>query len=247
MKVRNPFFTVSFLASLLIVLAASGQAQDLTGQWKGNDGGTYLLRQVGTTLWWLGQSGDGGRSWKHVFNGTIQGDLVSGRWADLPGGGSTNSGEFRLRIVSGTKLQIEGSGGAFGCTEWERTDSPKPPGPGTGQPKPEGKTNPPKPPRVPKLNGTWSIHMGEYIGTVTIKQDGTKIEASAVLVNSTLSRTRRWIGTIEGSKVTGTFEDTNTGGYDDKGKFTWTISPDGKTIKGQIVGKYTWSETLSRK
>ena len=35
----------------------SSNPASLTGTWVANDGGTYFLRQIGDTLWWLGLSG----------------------------------------------------------------------------------------------------------------------------------------------------------------------------------------------
>jgi len=39
-----------------------GPTANLTGVWAGGDGGTYYIRQIGNTVWWLGLSVDEGRT-----------------------------------------------------------------------------------------------------------------------------------------------------------------------------------------
>jgi hypothetical protein len=45
---------------------------NLTGAWAANDGGTYYVRQIGNTVWWLGLSADEGQTFANVFQGTLQ-------------------------------------------------------------------------------------------------------------------------------------------------------------------------------
>lgn len=80
----------------------------LTGTWMADDNGTYYLRQVGSTLWWLGLSHDQGRSFGNVFTGVltqrgteieVNGDLV-----DLPLGARREAGRLTLRSSDGTIL-----------------------------------------------------------------------------------------------------------------------------------------------
>jgi hypothetical protein len=69
---------------------------DLTGVWAATDGGTYYVRQLGNTVWWLGLSADQGRTFANIFEGTIRTRTVDdrrvtrieGEWADVPVGGS---------------------------------------------------------------------------------------------------------------------------------------------------------------
>ena len=65
---------------------------DLNGTWRANDGGTYHVRQIGTQVWWVGLSSDGGKSWTNVFHGTRTGNTVTGSWADTPRGAARSSG-----------------------------------------------------------------------------------------------------------------------------------------------------------
>lgn len=110
---------------LLSVPAASTYAQcvapkNVSGMWKGNDGGTYHLHVVGNTIWWMGMSADEGRSWTNVFKGTRNGDIIDGEWADVRGR-PWGHGTMRLRISGTTFMErLENTGSGFGGSRWGR-------------------------------------------------------------------------------------------------------------------------------
>ncbi|MBQ1498955.1 MAG: hypothetical protein IIZ38_11635 [Sphingomonas sp.] len=92
----------------------------INGIWKANDGGTYRLRAVGTTIWWVGMSADNGKSWTHAFKGTRSGNLINGSWADVRGniGGA---GTLKLQISGTTFMKkLSGTGSGFGGSSWSR-------------------------------------------------------------------------------------------------------------------------------
>ncbi len=105
---------------------------DLTGVWAADDVGTYYVRQVGDTVWWLGLSRDRGQTFANVFQGTIQhgaapGELtLSGDFADIPLGGSRSSGSIRLHgqlgsgTTSPTALDKLSFTGRFGAGKWAK-------------------------------------------------------------------------------------------------------------------------------
>jgi hypothetical protein len=112
---------------------------DLTGLWQCDDGGTYVLRQIGDVIWWLGlskdhsahpvlDSGDGifypGLRFCNVFRGQVQGNRVYGPWSDVPRGKTDNRGDLSLQLVLGLQGQqqliLNGQTGDFGGTSWER-------------------------------------------------------------------------------------------------------------------------------
>ncbi|WP_373524933.1 hypothetical protein [Nostoc sp.] len=95
------------------------QASSMTGVWNCNDGGVYFIRQVGNQMWWYGQSSDGGTSWSNVFHGTITGNKILGRWADVPKGDIRGYGAMTLKI-SGNRIQKISGGQNFGGTVWSR-------------------------------------------------------------------------------------------------------------------------------
>ena len=103
-----------------------GSSGTLTGAWAANDEGTYYLRQVNNSVWWLGLSRDRGGSFTNVFHGMIQGNTVAGDWADLPIGSARNSGRLTLLGAGGgastTKFAKDtgGSTVGFGARLWEK-------------------------------------------------------------------------------------------------------------------------------
>jgi hypothetical protein len=100
---------------------------DLTGVWRANDGGTYWIRQIGSTkIWWVGFSGSPdtptmGRSFSNVFTGTIVGTTITGTWVDVPRGTTAGSGTLRLAIKGSTALVKTYSSGGFGGSIWRRS------------------------------------------------------------------------------------------------------------------------------
>lgn len=59
---------------------------NLTGAWHCDDLGTYYIREIGNTVWWLGLSCDQGRSFANVYHGTISANQIHGNWVDVPMG-----------------------------------------------------------------------------------------------------------------------------------------------------------------
>ncbi|MEM9537510.1 MAG: hypothetical protein AAGA40_17770, partial [Cyanobacteria bacterium P01_E01_bin.45] len=94
--------------------------QDLSGRWTGDDGGTYYLRQIDNTLWWYGESGDGGSTWTNVFKGEIQGSQIIGEWSDVPKGRINQAGDMELQIESSARLIAARKTGGFGGSTWSR-------------------------------------------------------------------------------------------------------------------------------
>jgi len=110
---------------------AEAMQEDLTGTWTSENSGTYYVRQVGTTVWWVGQSRDGGNSYTNVFNGSRNGDHITGFWADVPAGRNTGSGSLTL-LISRTGANVElrkiKETGGFGESIWKKRGPPPPPG-----------------------------------------------------------------------------------------------------------------------
>src|SRR4051812_17114361 len=65
-------------------LAVQAEETSLTGKWSCDDEGTYYLRQVGKTVWWMGKSKNDGQAWTNGFRGTLKDNVVTGDWADVP-------------------------------------------------------------------------------------------------------------------------------------------------------------------
>jgi hypothetical protein len=93
---------------------------EIQGIWKANDGGTYYLRQIGNQVWWYGESSPTNPGWSNVFVGTVQGNQISGSWADVPKGRILGSGVMTLRVISGNSIRKISGGENFGGSLWSR-------------------------------------------------------------------------------------------------------------------------------
>lgn len=99
------------------------QVSNLTGVWSANDGGRYYIRQIGRRVYWAGLSNAGeGTTFTNVFAGRRRGDIISGRWADVPRGVTLGSGTITLRVFVGldgvARLTRIRQTGGFGGSEW---------------------------------------------------------------------------------------------------------------------------------
>jgi hypothetical protein len=115
----HPVYALDFLQNFQL----PRQLALLTGVWSSDDSGTYYLRQVGNTVWWLGLSVDEGRTFANVFRGTLQNNQVSGNWADLPLGQTSNSGTITVTAASGplsTGLTRSAVSGGFAGDSWQK-------------------------------------------------------------------------------------------------------------------------------
>jgi hypothetical protein len=112
---------VTILACPLWAHSQCVAPKDMNGVWKSNDGGTYYVRQIGNDIWWVGMSGDGGKTWTNVYKGTRNGPTVTGTWADVPRGRVRSGGILNLHVDGSTGVlgfsRREVSGG-FGGSRW---------------------------------------------------------------------------------------------------------------------------------
>lgn len=114
---------VLLAASALPVHAICDAPKYVSGDWTANDGGTYRLRVVGSTIWWVGMSSDNGQFWTNVFRGTRNGNIIDGEWADVRG--QRGYGTLKLRISGTTVMEkIGGTGSGFGGSRWGRGPCP---------------------------------------------------------------------------------------------------------------------------
>jgi hypothetical protein len=131
---RNHLWRSAIGSGLLFLLASLPvSAQNLTGAWQCNDGGTYSLRQLGSDLWWFGEYRP---YFANVFHGVIEGRRIRGQWADVPRGQTTGAGDLVIRIESADHLVMESSSGNFSGTDCQRAGSSQP------QPQPQPRPQP---------------------------------------------------------------------------------------------------------
>ena len=94
---------------------------DLTGQWRGDDGGRYYLHQVGDSLYWYGQEASAKPGWANAFFGAISANRIRGNWADVPRGQKLRNGELHLTIgKDGDTLTATHQTGGFKGRHWHR-------------------------------------------------------------------------------------------------------------------------------
>src|SRR5258708_354148 len=109
-----------FASLILLLVSVTATARSLTGVWRCDDGGTYWVRQTGDEVFWYGRSGDQGASWTNVFHGSINGDNMSGKWADVPNGAERQAGELDLSVESGNRFAATRKTGNFRGSVWSR-------------------------------------------------------------------------------------------------------------------------------
>lgn len=104
-------------------------AIDLTGYWKSDQGAIYFIRQIGDKVFWYM---DNMPSVRNSFAGSIGGDVVTGEWADLPGGTAieTGAGTLKMKIESNDKLSKISATSNYGDSVLIRIA--KPPGASVG-------------------------------------------------------------------------------------------------------------------
>ena len=121
---------------LSAIACATADPQDvgeLTGVWRGSEGGIYYIRQVGDCIWWFGtdvrdiepgltdQSG-----FANVASGRMEGDRIEVEWADLPLGDTLGGGGLTLVYDADndqlTKIEQRGDWLPFGATTFTRLE-----------------------------------------------------------------------------------------------------------------------------
>lgn len=123
----HPVYSVDVLQDFRLPRAQA----NLTGAWAADDVGTYYIRQIGDTVWWLGLSRDRGQTFANVFQGTIPrsvtpgGFTIAGEWADIPLGSLRGNGTLRLHgqpfgASSAIALDKLSFSGGFGGAKWEK-------------------------------------------------------------------------------------------------------------------------------
>ena len=92
------------------------QPARLDGWWRGNRSGYYSIQTSGTSFQMKGFKNDG--SVLNLFDGTINGDTITGRWKNYC---NNNSGNTTLRYSNGLLQRIAGSSNN---TSWSRSSRP---------------------------------------------------------------------------------------------------------------------------
>jgi hypothetical protein len=107
----HPVFTID-------VINTTGPA-DLSGTWGISDGGTCYIRQIGNAIWFLWLRPLFDVTLATTFAGTLAGNVISGKWADIPFGDRRWSGDFTL-TVSADNIRLFPQAGPFASLLWRK-------------------------------------------------------------------------------------------------------------------------------
>jgi hypothetical protein len=72
-----------------------GSSASLTRIYRGDDGGALYLRQITSKVYGFGEHP--GRDYAYVLTGSVSGDLIVGKWWDVPKGSRETSGTLSMR------------------------------------------------------------------------------------------------------------------------------------------------------
>ena len=192
---------------------------NLSGTWRANDGGTYIIRQSGNSISWRG----GGGNFRNSFNGQISGNTITGYWQDTAGSQTQNSGQLSLRIESGNRLVRIGHTGAFSGSVWEKNNAW-----GT-----RGDQTPSQPSQL-NLSGTWRANDG---GTYIIRQSGNSISWRGGGGNFRNS----FNGQISGNTITGYWQDTAGSQTQNSGQLSLRIESGNRLVRIGHTGAFSGS------
>lgn len=117
---RRAIIMLMALGSITVAVA-SAQSYDLTGYWQDENGVVTSIRQIGNNVYWYA---DGRPRVHNVYYGIVAGDIVTGAWADLPGGELQNGGTLGLRIESANRFVKISSSIPYGASVWNRVGGP---------------------------------------------------------------------------------------------------------------------------
>lgn len=101
----NNYHSIMRINAMIVLLAWAFFSPvlyaQLTGEWTDENGACYRIRQVGNVVYWNYE--DLPRV-ENVFTGYLAKNILTGTWADLPGGQIMGSGTLSLRVESNNRM-----------------------------------------------------------------------------------------------------------------------------------------------
>lgn len=100
---RNKTDFLSLLIFTCFCQLSFCQTYDLTGYWQSDDksGVSHFIRQINDEIYWYMSSPP---DRYNVFHGNIVGNIITGKWIDLPGSKILSEGSLAIRIESDNQL-----------------------------------------------------------------------------------------------------------------------------------------------
>lgn len=184
-------------------------AFDLTGVWEDERGVRYWVRQIDTSVFWYM---DKRPEVFNVFHGTVDGDSIQGKWADLPLGRIQRGGRLTLRVESSDRfVQVQSIPAIYTGSVWNRL-------------RPEGEALGPGPQQRVDFTGSWSVDDSHITHGMDLQQDGNRVTGTYDVQDGVIE------GTVEGRVLTFTWLQR---GDDHSGRGEFVLSDDGKSFKGR--------------
>ncbi|MBS1518624.1 MAG: hypothetical protein JSS91_11110 [Bacteroidetes bacterium] len=120
-----------FTLGLLILLTSSisfpqedkysKESYNIEGVFICDWGGHYYVRQIGNEVLWYGEESSENPTWSNVAHGTINGNLLTLTWADVPKGSILQHGKLLINILSNDNFVLNSQeGDNFGSSNWNR-------------------------------------------------------------------------------------------------------------------------------
>jgi hypothetical protein len=136
----SPTATAADLSAIACATADPTDVGELTGPWRGSEGGVYYIRQVGDCVWWFGTDINGlepgltgQNGFANVASGRVDGTRIDVEWADLPAGDTLGGGGLSLVYDEAndrlTVTEQRGDWIPFGATTFTRIEPPASPEP----------------------------------------------------------------------------------------------------------------------
>ncbi len=94
---------------------------DVSGVWNCDDGGLYLVRQIGPDILWYGKAQPDRPFFANVAHGHIESDgRIRLMWADVPNGVTGACGALVLQVDLDGEMRAMKVTGGFGGRKWTR-------------------------------------------------------------------------------------------------------------------------------
>ena len=103
-----------FVGVLVSMTATTAQAQDLTGTWTSNGGSKIYIRQMGSEIYLYTEDAPVNPRGSTVAFGSVRGNELHLKWADVSKGGNRNAGIMIWTVESDKKIVIKEKTGGYG-------------------------------------------------------------------------------------------------------------------------------------
>lgn len=201
----------------------NGNPKDMSGNWRGNDGGSYYLHHFWNwgptsyaTIVWFGERAfsSGKPGWANIAIGSRQGKTIRLEWLDSPKGNTLGKGTLELEIRNTNELVRKKVTGGFGGSRWTRRTPTSP----------------------IQMSGYFSANDG---GQYFVRQMGNKVYWFGEHKSGNWANV--FEGKLNGQTLTGTFYDVPKGGATGHGNLVLHVAPDGQSFS-KVSGAFGGSQ-----